>query len=106
MLKVEELGASLEGKLTRLDLAEFEHEYFGANYKLGLFRQLTVYIDKPPASASVVVDFEPLDLVETTLKFYGASVAQSLNNPGLTHVIVRESDVTRIEDFKSVRYLL
>jgi len=46
MRKVEELGESLEGKLSQCDLAEFEHENFGANFKFGLFRQLTIYVDK------------------------------------------------------------
>ena len=100
MQKVEELGDSLEGKLTRLDLADFEHEYFGDNYKLGLFRQLTAYVDKPPAIATADADF---DLVAVTLKFYGAGIAQSLNNPGLTHVVVRESDLTRVDEFKRIR---
>ena len=100
MQKVEELGDSLEGKLTRLDLADFEHEYFGDNYKLGLFRQLTVYVDKPPATETADADF---DLVAVTLKFYGAGIAQSLNNPGLTHVVVRESDLTRVDEFKRIR---
>ena len=67
MSKVSESGASLEGKLTPGDLAEFEHEHFPDNFKYGLFRRLTVYVDKfvLVGDDSTGADFHPLDVVIT-----------------------------------------
>ena len=105
MKKVEEIGASLEGKLTQQDLAEFEHEYFGANFKFGLFRQLTIYVDKYliVGDASTAVEFHPLELVETTLAFYGAKIVQSPDDENLTHAVVREGDLKRLDQLKRIR---
>ncbi len=66
MTKVSESGASLEGKLTPEDLAEFEHENFPDDFKYGLFRRLTVYVDKfvLVGDDSTGADFHPLDVVK------------------------------------------
>jgi hypothetical protein len=107
MARVKELNASLEGKLSRVDLAEFENENFGSNYKFGLFRQLTVYVDKylNVGNASSAIEFHPLDLVETTLAFYGARIVQSPGDLELTHVVIWKADLTRLEELKCIRYI-
>jgi len=66
MSQVSESGASLEGKLNPEDLAEFEHEHFPNDFKYGLFRRLTVYVDKfvLVGDESTRADFHPLDLVK------------------------------------------
>jgi hypothetical protein len=97
MQKVDQLGASLEGKLGPRELAEFEASYL-ENNKFGLFRQLTVYVDR-----SKVDEFDRLDVIKTTLQFYGATVVDDVNDPEVGHVVVDENNRQRIEELKKIR---
>jgi hypothetical protein len=97
MLKVDQLGASLEGKLGPRELAEFEASHL-ENNKFGLFRQLTVYVDR-----SKVDKFDRLDVVKTTLQFYGSTVVDDVDDPEVGHVVVDENNRQRIEELKKIR---
>ena len=102
-----ELGKSQE--LSPCALAEFEHENlnFGENLKYGLFRQLTVYVDKfvLVGDESTAVQFHPLELTEMTCAFYGARITGNPYHPDLSHVIVSQNDLERLDQLKKIRYV-
>ena len=107
MKKVSELGKSQE--LSPCALAEFEHENlnFGENLKYGLFRQLTIYVDKfvLVGDESTAVQFHPLELTEMTCAFYGTRITGNPVHPDLSHVIVSQNDLERLDQLKKIRYV-
>ncbi len=49
------------------------------------------------------IEFHPLRLVEETARFYGGTVMASPKDPRVTHVIVDESDRSRLGLLRSIR---
>ncbi len=108
MDQVAEKGAA--ASVTRDAMGEFESRYFDSSYVFGLFRHLLFYVDKEVENGGPNTEEEeldPLDLVKATLRFYGGTVAASLEDPDVTHVVVRGGDggdgERRLAELKGVR---
>ncbi|XP_005097120.1 DNA ligase 4 [Aplysia californica] len=86
------------------EIAELEDEYFPDDSPFGLFRTCRIYLDSNLVfgDPSTHIPNCPLDLIRLELRFFGAEVCEELN-PNVSHVLVSESDLSRIDQLKEVR---
>ncbi|KAL8610583.1 hypothetical protein ACOMHN_006302 [Nucella lapillus] len=86
------------------EIAKLEGEYFPHESTYGLFRTCRMYLDwnLVVGDESTHLPASSLDLLALEVRFFGASVVPTLDTQ-VSHVIVEESDLSRLGQLKEVR---
>lgn len=97
LAKVTELDEEVE--VTQEVMAEFESLNYPNAFKLGLFRQLTFYVE-PHVEDGV----DHLAATKFSARFYGGKIVDKIENElGVTHVILDEADSEGLEGLRRIR---
>ncbi|XP_076463012.1 LOW QUALITY PROTEIN: DNA ligase 4-like [Babylonia areolata] len=85
-------------------IAELEEEHFADESPYGLFRTCRMYMDSNlvVGDESTHLPTSSLDLLALELRFFGATVVSQLDSQ-VSHVVVEESDLSRLDQLKAVR---
>lgn len=96
---VEEKGSSVS--LSTSNIAEMEMNYFPHDSEFGLFRLCRMYLDSNTTvdDTTTHIQASTLELVDVELRLYGATVVPTLDE-GVTHVVMDDSDLTRIRQLR------
>ncbi|XP_033127857.1 DNA ligase 4-like isoform X2 [Anneissia japonica] len=92
-------------RLSTLEIAQIEHEYFPDESPLGLFRLCRVYMDK-----NLIIDDPTTEIKDSTLemvalemRFHGATLVDVLDDQ-VSHIVFDKSDLTRLKEFRNLNH--